>query len=318
MDAELISQIYSEQFGADGDGQCRDAVEHVMSVVAAEAAEAAVKDHLCRDRQQLYQRSLRGALVHVAVPYLYTMEGAAVDSWNIACDPRGPNRRQIFQAHGAFLARNFNVCWCRMLNDRKLGFTHFCMIHTDVCPHTPWWLDALVAEQERTGADLLSVVLPIKTYHGLTSTALENIDNGVVRRMTMQEVCAVPALTFDAASAGFPGWRLLASTGLWIVDLRKPWFDELYPSEYDPKRSWKDYPCFEVRDRIFQLPDASWVYETKPEDWHFSRLLHQLGRKIMATRAVTCGHMGQLEYANNKPWGTIARDTDMPGFRWAD
>src|SRR6266581_4635118 len=73
---------------------------------------------------------------------------------------------QVFPAYGgdAFLARNFNAAWCGALNTRsKYKWTHFCMIHADVLPHLDCWLDVLVLELERSGADLLSVVLPIKS-----------------------------------------------------------------------------------------------------------------------------------------------------------
>lgn len=258
-----------------------------------------------------------GATVYVATPYLYTIDGPAIDTWGKACNPKGLNRASFNQASGAFLARNFNAAWCAILNARGAGWTHFLMLHADVTPKTKYWLDALIEEQERVGADILHVVLPIKSYHGLTSTAIEHVANNTIRRLTMKEVCGFPP-TFDCGTAGLVGWRLLQSTGFWIVDLRKTWIDDVWPRQY--VATDKPYPCFEVRDRIFQKPDGEWLYETYPEDWSWSRKLYDAvpGIRMMATRKIVSGHIGPIEFNNSEPWGNTEHDAEMPGFGWYD
>ena len=68
----------------------------------------------------------------------------------------------------SLLASGFNSLWCTAL---KRGVTHFAMLHADIRPDRNW-LDVMLAELQRTGADLVSVVTPIKDARGLTSTGI--------------------------------------------------------------------------------------------------------------------------------------------------
>src|SRR5262245_29113674 len=71
----------------------------------------------------------------------------------------------------SILPHNFNILWCDALNRREeLGLTHFAMTHSDVAAGQ-YWLDTLIAEQQATGVDILSTVIPIKNERGITSTA---------------------------------------------------------------------------------------------------------------------------------------------------
>ena len=192
----------------------------------------------------------------------------------------------------SFHCRNFNQLWCNALNGRdKFGWTHFAMIHQDVRPHG-FWLSTMLREMRKHGVDLLSVVLPIKNECALTSTALL-FENGILERLTMRKVMTLPE-TFTSALA-----KLLISSGLWICDFTKPWVEEVW---------------FETRDRIVKNPDGTFKPETVSEDWHFSNLLNKLGVKIMATRAVPCGHWGQCEYRNDSAWGTLETDPDAAAY----
>lgn len=229
-----------------------------------------------------------GAFVYLGVPYYQSVCGQVVDSWGNAVDPHGPDACATFYSGGSFHARNFNQLWAAALNSRRMGWTHFAMIHHDVRPHG-YWLSTMLREMRQSGADLLHVVLPIKTEHGLTSTAVFDPASCTLRRLTMREVMALPADTFDAAGAGFPGQVLLASTGLWLCDFTRPWAEKVW---------------FEVRDRIVQLDDGTFATETVSEDWAFSLTLHRVGLKVVGTKAVPAGHWGPHEYRNDEAWGT--------------
>lgn len=246
-----------------------------------------------------------GARVFLGIPFYQLINGQAADAYDNGVARDSQNQYVKAFAADSFLARNFNHLWTEALNTRKRGWTHFCMIHADVSPHTPCWIDVLVEEMKQVGADLLHVILPIKSHHGLTSTAVYHKPTGNVRRLTMREVHAIQAPTFDAAGAGFPGGEhlLMASTGLWICDFTKPWVEQVW---------------FEVRDRILKHDGGEFYYETRPEDWHFSLLLHKLGLKVYGTKKIVTGHWGQVEFRNDAPWGTVAVDPHVGSFSWIE
>src|SRR4051812_1607979 len=67
----------------------------------------------------------------------------------------------------SLLPWNCNRHWCAALNHRRSDqLQWFAMLHADVAPE-PWWLDKLIAEAEKQGADLLSAIVPIKDERGL-------------------------------------------------------------------------------------------------------------------------------------------------------
>ncbi len=245
--------------------------------------------------------------VFVVCPYYMNVCGDVIDSHYRVGRPD-----QFIPAHfgDAFLARNFNACWVEALNSRKeFGWTHLLMVHADVQPMVDDWGVILVNEMKRTGADFLSVVLPIKSEHGQTSTAVEDRE-GRIRMLTMKEIDALNHVSFDAPLAGFLDCKILCSTGLWICKFDEPWVGELDDRGY-PKL-W-----FEVRDKIvFDPSTGKYDRVTVPEDWHFSRLLHGMGKKVMATRRVPCQHFGQLGFMNAGRWGTLEQAPWHGPFPW--
>jgi hypothetical protein len=238
-----------------------------------------------------------------------------------------PHQVKKVPSGSSLLGGNFNYIWTTALNNRlkcSCGWrgsspdglcfrcdspceqfaTHAAMIHSDVEPINDYWLEAMLTEMERTGADMLSVVLPIKTQDGITTTAIEDRRTGKLRRLTMTEIGAIPEVTFDAATAGYPDHNLLVSSGLWIADLRNPWVEH----------NW-----FEVRDRIFrETKDGQFDHETAAEDWSFSRRMHKMGRKVVASTCVRANHWGEAIYPNDQPWGTCKRDRELPPINWVD
>jgi len=188
----------------------------------------------------------------------------------------------IWGGGGSLLTLSHNLCWCYGLNGRSDGVTHLLMMHTDIAPKQKDWIDILYDEMAAAEADVLSVIVPIKSPFGLTSTAFD-IDPWSPRRLTMTEALALPK-TWTAHNPD-----LLINTGLMLVDFRKPWVEP-------PFR-------FHVRDRIIRTPEGAWKPDVESEDWNASRQMHKLGLRVFATRAVTLDHYGQMAYPNDEKWG---------------
>lgn len=192
---------------------------------------------------------------------------------------------------GSLLCHVFNRLWAECLNlrvrpDAPRRPTHFAMLHADCAPD-PGWLDVLLDEMEATGADILSAVVPIKDARGLTSTGVQDFHDRI-RRFTLTEVHQFPE-TFDAAAAGHPDKALMVNTGCWLARLDRPWVE--------------DFPGFTILDGV-QPVGGQRLPVVLSEDWHASRWWHDHGVKVMATRKVGLGHIGQASYRNDKPWGT--------------
>lgn len=187
----------------------------------------------------------------------------------------------------SLLATCFNSLWCEALNERSEGVTHFAMMHDDVAPE-PMWLDLLLSEQARVRADVLSVVIPLKDDRGLTSTGVMDWDTHKMKKLSLAEAHDLP-VTFDAATAGYPGHCLLMNTGLWICDLTRPWAEKV---------------VFRLHDTITRDPDGRFRSECVSEDWLFSVDCHRLGLRTYATRAVKVKHRGAFEYPNFVAWGS--------------
>lgn len=183
---------------------------------------------------------------------------------------------------------SFNECWAEALNKREMhGLTHFAMLHSDVVPE-PYWLDKLVAELEKHDADILSVVIPLKTSDGHTSTAIATAQDpalpSVDRIITIREAHRLP-VTFGADA--FPGKLLLVNTGCFVCRFDRDWNYQIAARAYTwIKRDKDGYAA-----RLF------------PSDWDTSWQLAKLGCKVLATRVVECYH-GRREWTNAKPWGT--------------
>ena len=202
------------------------------------------------------------------------------------------HRLLIRERQNSLLPLCFNSLWCDALNNRHShGLTHFSMMHCDIGPE-PGWLDTLLAEQQRVGADILSVVAPIKDERGLTSTSIRCPRTDRLRRLTMQEVCKLPP-TFDAEMAGFPGQMLLANTGLWVCDFTKPWVERM---------------VFRQQDGIVKNQDGIFRTICLSEDWLFSLDAHAMGLKVFATTKVKLRHKGEFQFPNFAPWGNWATD----------
>lgn len=210
---------------------------------------------------------------------------SAMGFWN-ATENRDAVRFQC--AEGSLLAQTFNRLWCSALNMKKAGFPidYFAMQHADIEPEI-YWLDQMLAEMESQKLDILGAVVPIKDDRGVTSIALNNPGDtwNPLCRLTMQEVYRLPA-TFTSEDVGHP---ILLNTGLWIC--RFDW-------------SWITKVRFTVNDKIvFDKTLGMYLPLSEPEDWYFSRLCHELGLRVGATRKVNLTHRGPKKFPNFQPWG---------------
>ncbi|HEY1191918.1 MAG TPA: hypothetical protein VGE74_30080 [Gemmata sp.] len=206
-----------------------------------------------------------------------------------------PDRVWFQYQQGSLLAANFNALWCSALNLAHAGepVAYFAMQHADIEPEEGW-LDVLIAELEARDLDVLGAAVPIKDPKGLTSLALAHPSGDpwrIARRLTMTEVFGLPE-TFTSADVGAP---LLLNTGLWVC--RFDW-------------RWVRKVRFTINDRIaFNTITERFEPQVEPEDWYFSRLLHELGLRIGATRKVRLTHAGETRFPNTHPWGAEEYDT---------
>jgi hypothetical protein len=197
----------------------------------------------------------------------------------------------------SILPHNFNLLFGTALTIRaESGLTHFAMHHADIAAPCGW-IDTLVDEMERVGADILSTVIPLKDHRGLTSTAFRNGPTyNEIQRYTMTEIMSMPE-TFSG-TAEHP---LLVNTGLWIMDFSKDWVEE--------------FPGFKFNTGIIKRGGGKFEVTVEPEDWLFSDWANERGLKVFATRKVEAHHAGEHLFGNNSAWGQWQTDlTDRTPF----
>ena len=222
----------------------------------------------------------------------------------------GKCRMLLAYAASSLLCHNFNQLWCQALNgpeEDKPGVRpeFFAMHHSDIAAPTDW-LDVLLGELDATGATMVSAAVAIKDFRGLTSTALLDVQENKLRRLTVRELDELPE-TFaadDIARAwGMPEedpnrFVLCVNTGLWVCRFG----------------DWAETICFETGDRIEQR-DGKFVPMVFPEDWLFSSTLVSKGFKVAATKKVPVIHFGRAPFATggeNKGWGRLTSDEWFP------
>jgi hypothetical protein len=193
----------------------------------------------------------------------------------------------------------FNVLWVDALNMAAAGeISHFAMLHAD-SDVDPGWGDILLDICDRHQADAVSVIVPIKDARGIANCGIGDPDDPwePYRRFTMHEIHRMPP-TFEAADIGFPGQMLLSGTGCIVCDLRRPVFRTTEPDGTVPI-------CFNFPTRVYRQADGQAKSQRESEDWYFSRTLWEHGGRIVATREVRLGHIGDFSFPNWEPWGKI-------------
>jgi hypothetical protein len=174
----------------------------------------------------------------------------------------------------SLLTTSFNQAWCEALNLReKEKLTHFLMIHADIIPDCPDWVNRLLSVMEETSADVVSAIIPIKDEQGLTSTG-KDTDPWLPDRYSISEINQMPA-NFEAE---------LINTGLMLVDFRKEWVAKINPP-------------FTIMDKLIYEESKGWQAVCQPEDWYFSREVRRLGGRLVATQKVPVIHVGRAFFS---------------------
>jgi hypothetical protein len=226
----------------------------------------------------------------------YTDASAHVSAVQAAVGLNGLEVPYAFEAFGSsLLAKGFNSLWARALAEECDAFA---MLHSDVIPQ-PGWAQTLLELLQEHDADLVSCIVPVKNHKGYSSCAIGDPDNPwtPLFRFTMSQLVNMPA-SFTATDVGWPGHPLLINTGCWIANLKKPWVHQR-----DEQGVLK--ASFAVADRITYRPDQTprYVVESESEDWRFSRILWELGCKVMATRTIALEHYGTQAWPNQTEFG---------------
>lgn len=214
----------------------------------------------------------------VAMGLLQTINGAVKDRRLL---------RVVMQAQSStsVLPHCFNQLLALALDARDRGqVTHLAMCHADILAE-PGWLDTLWAEMWYHQADLVSAVVPIKGPTGRTSTAVgDAADRWCVKRcVNLRDRRTLPP-TFGPEAVCREGEVLLVNTGLFLADLRRPYWDDF---------------AFEFHTRIRSTPSGR-VAECRSEDWELSHHLHEAGARVMATWKVKLQHEGTAKYPNHE------------------
>ncbi len=237
--------------------------------------------------------------IFIAVPSMEHVHKNAVPG---LCAPSTSGSRAFaVRVYGhSMLNKTFNDLVCMAMNERaEYGWRYFVMHHSDIEAEIGW-LDKLMDEYRRVGADVLSAVMPIKDARGVTSTGRRDKD-GRITRVTMDELWGGRPLpdTFcidDLSDA--EGDHLLINTGLMVFDLEAPWVEP-----------WLLAEGFCSTDKVFKDPVTGKLSASSfTEDWSFSEYCHTHGLKCMATKVIKCTHHGAAGYDNFRSWGDWKHD----------
>lgn len=204
----------------------------------------------------------------------------------------------------SLLARCFNTLWISAYIN---GFDYFVMLHGDIAVRTEdgsSWVDVLVDRIQQFEAAALSVVSPIKTPEGITSTGLyiaKPPNYHSIRRLTIRELATMDpfAITradicekfgMDPKEVG----AMLINTGCLIIDLRRfDWF----------KYRW---PGFQIIDELIWNKSGVPATRTRPEDWFFSSWMFEKGLPYYATKELILDHHGVGVFTNRGLYGLEA------------
>jgi hypothetical protein len=241
-----------------------------------------------------------------------TMSAATFSSALTAASFRG--HQVQFQVLGlSLLARNFNQLW---INAWRNKFDFFVLHHSDIGVASDdvnmlgSWLDRIVERTESEKAAVTSIVSPIKSDAGHTSTGLDLVKDNpyTLRRITIKELQSLPDTFYRADVCRLFGrdpedaGAFLVNTGVMVMNLR----------DWD----WRGWPGFQIDDKIGWKKDGSDCEAfTEPEDWRLSRWLHERGWPYCAVKDFEISHVGQKIFPNCGNWGQDAdRNTKQPSL----
>lgn len=223
--------------------------------------------------------------------------GAAQAFWHPTA--AGSNTRVVHAEYSSSVSpSNFNHALAAALNMRRTaGVSHLAFLHADICPAVGW-LDVLLEELERTGADTISAVAPFKSESGLTSIGVSTGDVFCPRRLTLKEVFQLPE-TFAAEDVervlGFDG-PLLPNTGCFLMNLRRPWVDAVTAAG---ELAWR----FEFKHTVSRGSDGQFYAMGQDESFLLGEHMATVGAVAVATRKVALVHEGGGRWPNTRAWG---------------
>lgn len=192
----------------------------------------------------------------------------------------------------SLLAHGFNTQLATCLN--MGGFDYWLLLHQDVSPITPGWLDIVINELEFHNLDALHVVCAIKDNRGLTSTAYSSTGDKWSERCKLSTTQLLevlpPTFTIDDVRAKLDPQAqvLLPNTGCLLLRIGE-WLDR--------------FPGFTISDRL-GWKDGKRVAQTAPEDWQFGFWAASEGVRVGGTSCIATAHYGDFPYHTLRPWGT--------------
>lgn len=212
--------------------------------------------------------------------------------------------RLIFANPMSLVSHNCNHIYVNALNRREEdNLEWLALLHSDIRP-SAWWIDTLIEEADRVGADLMAACAHIKDDRGIYSVAISdpNFPWTPFTRLTSKQVLH-PSFpdTFDLEIAANaleqlpPGLRvedvprstLQVNTGCCIIRLNTPIAEKFY---------------FDQRDTIFH-DGTQWIAKTQSEDWRFSDRVASLGGRVFGTKKVQLYHYGNAEFFSHAAFG---------------
>ena len=179
----------------------------------------------------------------------------------------------------SLLCVNFNELLCEACNNGD--YTHFCLLHADICPKDDGWLVKMLDIMKERKVDVLSVVSPIKDDERRTSCSLGSEDG--VEALYFKHFEGMPA-TFGRKEAG-EKWgnnKLYFNTGCLMIRLKG----------FDPTKA-----SFQMADNIVDVK-GHYCVQNLPEDWMFSVKCMQLGIPYAVTTDIRIEHVGGGVWSN--------------------
>ena len=173
----------------------------------------------------------------------------------------------------SLLCVNFNELLCEAVNNGH--YTHFCLLHADICPQGDGWLVKMLQIMKDHHVDVLSVVSPIKDSERRTSCSLGSEEG--VRALYFKDLEDMPK-TFGRKECGekFGNKNLYFNTGCLMMRLKN----------IDITKA-----CFQMADAITDV-DGWKCVQNLPEDWLFSVKCMQLAIPYAVTTEIEIEHVG--------------------------
>lgn len=188
---------------------------------------------------------------------------------------------------GCAVLMNHNAILSKAIDLYEAGeIDALAILHGDIGANTGW-LDDLYAPMLEKGLDLIAASVPIKDDRGLTSTAVDDMeDDYAPRRLTQRQVAELPEVFTDSDIGG----PILLNTGMMLLKFG-PWvLTDPAPIHFEFVN------CIKKKDGV-RFP---WF---KPDDWQLSRMCRKLGLKLACTKSIPLHHFGDKVYKSTETWG---------------